>query len=89
MSFIAALTFITVAALVGMAVGRRIENGLMQRRHAAMQRTINGLINTAAVRNRALGDIAWGLEVYETSGDTHRLVYAARQSVHQTQEHNR
>lgn len=86
MSLIAALTFITVAAMAGMAAGRRIENGLMQRRHAAMQRTINGLINTATTRNRMLADVAWGLDVYETSGDPHRLIYAARQSAHQTQE---
>ena len=89
MSLIAALTFITVAALFGAWVGRHVEARLQQHRMAAMQRTINGLINNAAVRNRALADIAWGLDVFETSGSSQRLIYAARQSVHQTQEHNR
>ncbi len=89
MSIIAAATFITVAALVGAAIGRHIENRLLTHRMAAMQRTINGLVNAAVVRNQLLGDIAWGLEIYETSGDTHRLVYAARKSAHKQQEHNR
>ena len=89
MSLIAAATFITVAALFGVWVGRHVEDRLQERRRNAYQRTINGLINTAAVRNRMLADVAWGLEVYETSGDTHRLIYAARQSVNKTQEPNR
>ncbi len=89
MSAIAAATFITVAALVGAAIGRHIENRLLTNRTAAMQRTINGLVNAAVVRNQLLGDVAWGLDVFEASGDPHRLIYAARKSAHKQQEHNR
>jgi hypothetical protein len=89
MSIIAAATFITVAALVGAAIGRHIENRLLTHRMAAMQRTINGLVNAAVVRNQLLVDVAWAVELYETTGSVDRLIYAARKSAHKQQEHNR
>ena len=89
MSIIAAATFITVAACVGAWLGRWVEDRLQAARRDAYQRTINGLLASARERNQLLVDVAWGLEIYETSGDTHRLVYAARKSAHKQQEHNR
>jgi len=89
MSVVAAATCIAVAALCGVLIGRRIQHVALQRRNAAMQRTINALINTERASTAQLAAIAWALDVYETSGDPRRLIYSARQSAHKTQEHHR